>query len=68
MKLNLVDQARNAVGELSLVRNDFGKGKIGQEQAAVWVGLFNSTARVLNTAVTIEKWNSQLERGKAGKK
>jgi hypothetical protein len=59
MKTNLVDQARTAVTEITSVRKDFGNGKIGSDQASVWVGLFNSTARVLNTAVNIEKWASQ---------
>lgn len=60
--LNLIDEARAAVAELSGVRKDFGSGKVGSDQAGVWVGLFNSTARIINTAINAEKWLVQQEK------
>lgn len=61
-KLDLVKEARAAVSELSQVRKDFSADKAGSDQAGVWVGLFNSTARIINTAINAEKWASQQER------
>jgi hypothetical protein len=52
----LVEQARKTVLEISNVRKEYSHGSIGGEQAKVWVGLFNATARIINAAINAEKF------------
>ena len=54
---NLVEESHRAVVEIGAARKEFSSGKMGSDQAATYIGLFNSTARILNTAILAEKWD-----------
>jgi len=55
-RVDLVTEAHRAVAELGAIRKEFAAGKLGSEQATANIGLYNATARVLNTAINAERW------------
>jgi hypothetical protein len=58
-KLDLVKESHLAVKEIAEARRLFASGKIGNEQAAAHIGLFNATARVMNCAINAERWKRE---------
>jgi len=64
-RLNLVDEAHTALGELSKVRKDFNAGKVNIDQAKQHIGFFNATSRALGTAINVEKWYKAKPKPKA---
>ncbi len=66
--VDLVKFAHKAVSEISDVRADFAAGKLGSDQATANIGLFNASARVLNTAIQAERWEAQKQGNKPAKK
>ena len=63
-RLNLVDEAHKALGELSKVRQDFNKGEVDVENAKQYIGMFNATSRTIAIAINAEKWYSAKQRHK----
>jgi hypothetical protein len=63
-RLNLVDEAHRALGELSKIRSDFNAGKLDTELAKQSIGFFNATSRSLGTAINAEKWYSAKQKHK----
>lgn len=59
--VDLVVESHKAVTEIANARTQFAAGKIGSDQAVAHIGLFNATARVLNTAIHAEKWKKQQD-------
>ena len=55
-RLNLVDEAHKALGELSKVRVDFNSGKMDVDNAKQSIGMFNATSRCIGVAINAEKW------------
>jgi hypothetical protein len=60
--VDLVKESHKAVTEIAAAREQFAAGKIGSDQAAAHIGLFNATARVLNVAIHAERWKRQQDK------
>lgn len=65
---SLVASASKVVKEIEDTRTGFRTGKLGGEQAKVFIGLFNATARVITTAINAERWaRQQIDRAETRK-
>lgn len=65
-RLNLVDEAHKALGELSKVRLDFSLGKLDVDNAKQSIGMFNATSRAIGMAINAEKWYRTKQRNGNG--
>ncbi len=65
--VNLVEESHKSIGEIAEVRSMFNNGRIGKDQASAYIGLFNASARVMNTAIQAERWTDQ-KNDKSGRK